>query len=68
MNPSYEDLIVQLETISERLGDRSIDILHEAIARGATGRPAEDKLIGRARNAVDKAASLLRQIGNEPDD
>lgn len=68
MNDAYDELRTQLETISERLGDRSIEVLREAIESGAPSRPTEDKLIGRARSAVDKAAGLLRQASESTGD
>ncbi|HET8930734.1 MAG TPA: hypothetical protein VFN21_08765 [Acidimicrobiales bacterium] len=68
MNDTYEELRAQLETISERLGDRSIEVLREAIEAGASGRPTEDKLLSRARSAVDKAVGLLGQISEDSED
>lgn len=67
MDDSYEDLRHQLESISEDLGDRIVFVLAEAVREGATGRPAEEKLLSRARSAVDKAAALLGQIEATPE-
>lgn len=49
----------ELETISERLQDLSIDILREAVDRGETSRPPIDKTLAAARRAVDKAVRTL---------
>ncbi len=62
MNDTHDDLRAQLETISEQLGDRIMVVLREALETGAPGRPTEEKLLSRARSAVDKAAGLLRQV------
>lgn len=59
MTSEYEDLRIQLETISEQLGDRIITLLREAIESGAQGRPPSEKTLTHARSAIDKAAHLL---------
>jgi stalled ribosome rescue protein Dom34 len=60
----YDDIADRLEAISEELGDASIDVLSEAIRAGATTRPVEDKKLAQARRAVEKAANLVRGLGN----
>ncbi|MEY3588246.1 MAG: hypothetical protein RJA47_842 [Actinomycetota bacterium] len=55
----FDDIIGQLESISETLGDRSIELLREAIASGSGQRPAGEKTIAQARRAIDKAVHLL---------
>ena len=57
-----EDLAEQLEAIVSELDELSFDLLQQAIADGATQRPAADKSITQARRAVEKAAVLLRQL------
>lgn len=64
MSGDYDDLLAQLEDISEKLGDRIMTLLREALESGADGRPAEEKLLSRARSAVDKAAALLGRVEN----
>ncbi len=54
-----EELKTELESISERLQDLSIDILREAVDRGETTRPPIDKTLAAARRAVDKAVRTL---------
>ncbi len=54
-----EELKIELESISERLQDLSIDILREAVDQGETTRPPIDKTLAAARRAVDKAVRTL---------
>lgn len=56
-----DDLIAQLESISEALADRALDILRQASANGETKRPDTERQLTQARRAVEKAASILRQ-------
>jgi hypothetical protein len=60
----YDDLADRLEAISEDLGDLSLDVLKEAMRSGATRRPDADKKLVQARRAVEKAAHLVRNLGN----
>ncbi len=52
------DIVATLETVSEQLGDASIDLLRRAMDEGAT-RPPADKALASARRAVDKAIRTL---------
>jgi len=54
-----QEIRAQLESLSEALGDVSLDLLREAVEKGASKRPAADKTLAQARRAVDKAARLL---------
>jgi len=54
-----QELKTELESISERLQDLSIDILREAVDQGETTRPPIDKTLAAARRAVDKAVRTL---------
>ena len=58
----YGDLAEQLEAIVAELDEVSFDLLQQAVADGATSRPAADKTLTQARRAVEKAAALLRQL------
>jgi hypothetical protein len=60
----YDDLADRLESISEDLGDLSMDVLKEAMRSGATRRPDADKKLVQARRAVEKAAHLVRDLGD----
>ena len=49
-------------TIAAELDDLSLDLLHEAVAEGATKRPDADRALTQARRAVEKAAHLLGSL------
>ena len=56
----------ELDTLAERLGDAAYDSLREQLHRG--GKPSKsdpdlvrEKLLSRARNAVERASSLVSQ-------
>ena len=55
----FDEIVSQLEYISETLGERTFDLLQEAVASGSGQRPAEEKTITQARRAIDKAIHLL---------
>jgi hypothetical protein len=59
---SYDDLAERLEAIGAELDELSFDLLQQAVADGATARPAADRTLTQARRAVEKAAALLRQL------
>lgn len=61
-NPSLDDIITRLENIGETLGEHSMTVLRDAIERGETARPHEERVITQARRAVDKAIGLLAGI------
>ena len=61
----YDALAEQLEAIGAELDELSFDVLQEAVANGATQRPAVDKTLTQARRAVEKAALLLRQASDD---
>lgn len=54
------DLVVQLENISEALGDLSISTLREALESGDVGAVADEKRLAKARRSIDKAIDVLR--------
>jgi hypothetical protein len=57
-----DDIIVSLENIAEQLSDRAIEVLKDAVASGASERPATEKTLTQARRAIEKAIHLLREI------
>jgi len=59
----YADLADRLDSIGAELDDVSFDVLQQAVADGATSRPAADRTLTQARRAVEKAAALLRELG-----
>jgi len=65
----FEDLRRRLEAISEELADLAIARLRDSIDAGGHELPVDERLITRARRAVDKAAALLAQgDGRSSDD
>ena len=58
------DLAERLEAVVGELDELSFDLLQEALADGATARPAADRTLTQARRAVEKAVVLLRQLGD----
>ena len=49
--------------IAEELADLALESLRESIEAGETKPSDEQKRLGRARRAVEKAAHLLRSDG-----
>lgn len=62
MAADFRDISERLEAIAEEIDDAALDRLREAVAAGATKPSAEDRLLGRARRAVTKAARLLQDM------
>jgi hypothetical protein len=52
----------RLEAIVADLDELAFDRLREAVADGATERPAADKELAKARRAAEKAAHILRAL------
>lgn len=63
----YQLLAERLRGIAEELDDASFELLHDAVASGATRRPPADKTLTQARRAIDKAASLLDALTSVPE-
>lgn len=66
MSPDVEELCGRLEQISEDLADLAIRRLRDSIDNGGDELPVDEKLITRARRAVEKAANLLRSTDGDP--
>lgn len=64
MAGEFEDIRIRLESISEELADLAIVRLRESIDTGGHELPVDERRLTRARRAVEKAISVLR----EPDD
>lgn len=64
MAGEFDDIRGRLEAISEELADLAIARLRESIDAGGHELPIDEKRLTRARRAVEKAVSILR----EPDD
>jgi len=59
MAGEFHDIVSRLEGISEELADLAIERLRESIDAGGTELPVEEKIITRARRAIEKAIHLL---------
>jgi hypothetical protein len=58
----YDGLIDRLESVAADLDEMAFDRLREAVADGDLVRPADDKKLMQARRAIEKAATVLRQL------
>jgi hypothetical protein len=58
-----EEIRAELAGLGERLASLGIDALREAIDAGETKRPDLERRITRARNAIERAASILAGAG-----
>lgn len=56
-----EDIRSRLEAIAEELADAALDRLRESVVHGADVK--EERIITRARRAVERAAHLLSGAG-----
>ncbi len=59
-----DELISELESISDRLSERAITVLREALDGDDLSRPDQEKKLTQARRAVEKAIYLLRGLPN----
>jgi hypothetical protein len=60
----FDDIRGRLEGIAEELADLALVRLRESVDAGGDELPVDERRLTRARRAVEKAASILR----EPDD
>ena len=60
----YDDIVARLHSIAEELSDRGMDQLRRSIEEDGNTYDDEQKRIGKARRAIEKAAHLL---GGEQD-
>jgi len=68
MSPEIEELVSRLDQLNEDLADLAMSRLRDSIDAGGDKLPVDEKLITRARRAVEKAATLLRSTGGaEPE-
>jgi len=58
----YSSLADRLRSVLDDLDELAFDQLREAVADGATSRPASDKELAKARRAVEKAAAVLEAL------
>jgi predicted ABC-type ATPase len=64
MSGEFDEIRGRLEVIAEELADLAIIRLRESIDAGGHELPVDERRLTRARRAVEKAVSILR----EPDD
>ena len=64
MAGEFDEIRGRLEAISEELADLAMVRLRESIDAGGDELPVDERRLARARRAVEKAISILR----EPDD
>ena len=62
MAGELDDLRRRLEDISSELGDLALDRLRAALDEAEGDPAAQERILSRARRAVDKACILLRQV------
>ena len=60
----FDEVRERLESIAEELADLAMVRLRESIDAGGTELPVDERRLTRARRAVEKAVSILR----EPDE
>lgn len=60
VSPDVEELVSRLDQLNEDLADLAMRRLRDSIDAGGDQLPIDEKLITRARRAVEKAAMLLR--------
>lgn len=61
MAGELEDIRARLRVIEEELADLAIQRLRESIDAGGTELPVDEKVITRARRAIEKAINLLSE-------
>jgi predicted nucleic acid-binding Zn-ribbon protein len=64
MAGEFDHIRTRLEAISDELADLAMERLKESIDAGGRELPVDERRLARARRAVEKAISVLR----EPDD
>ena len=65
MAAELDDIRGRLEGIAEELADLAIVRLRECVDAGTTELPIDEKLLTRARHAVEKAVHIISEV-DEP--
>jgi hypothetical protein len=60
----YAGLADRLRSVLDDIDELAFDQLREAVADGATSRPASDKELAKARRSVEKAVRVLEMLGD----
>ena len=61
MAGEFDDIRRRLEAISEELADLAMERLRESIDAGGSELPVDERRLMKARRAVEKAISVLRE-------
>jgi hypothetical protein len=61
---ALDDVCAELRRSVERLDELAFDVLREAVASGQRSRPEAERRIVRARNAIERAISILEHAGS----
>jgi hypothetical protein len=67
MAGEFDDIRGRLEGIAEELADLAIERLRASIDAGGSELPVDERRLTRARRAVEKAATILREPDEGPD-
>lgn len=59
--PSNDEIVSQLQGISEDLADKALNALRDAHSKGESKRPESERSLTQARRAIEKAISLLQR-------
>ena len=60
--PSTDELVSQLQGISEDLADKALYVLKDAHSKGESKRPESERSLTQARRAIEKAIALLQRV------
>ncbi|MCU1387175.1 MAG: hypothetical protein JWL72_513 [Ilumatobacteraceae bacterium] len=67
MSDTFDSLADRLDAISEDIADSALADLKSSVRRGDAKRSGTERTLTQARRAVEKAAHLLRSIGEDTD-
>ena len=59
---SVEEIVSNLQSVSEDLADKALDALKEAHRAGEAKRPELERQLTQARRAVEKAIGVLNRL------
>ena len=59
---SVEEIVSNLQSVSEDLADKALDSLKEAHREGQAKRPEFERQISQARRAIEKAIGILSRL------
>lgn len=62
---SLRELSTQLQSISDELSEKALEILKEAHRTGESKRPDSERSLTQARRAVEKAINLLGRTSSD---